>query len=126
MSLAVKENLERYKKSKDAPAIIHFANNPKPGGEPTVPWASEWWAVAKSGLYYEELLVRLINFKVQTFQSGGAPDNRSGARRLADKILPSGSKRRSLMKKLVPKGSLRWRFCKQVYYIFRPKYRPKK
>lgn len=43
-------------------------------------------------------------------------DNRSGVRKLADKLLPKGSRRRNLAKKILPKGSKRWEFCKMVYY----------
>lgn len=54
-------------------------------------------------------------------QAGNQPapvyaDNRSGARKFADKLLPKGSRRRNLAKKILPKGSKRWSFCKKVYY----------
>lgn len=51
-------------------------------------------------------------------------DNRSFARKLADILLPHGTQRRVFAKKILPKGSLRWKFCKQIYYIFAPQYRP--
>ena len=53
-------------------------------------------------------------------------DTRTGARKLAAKMLPKGTRRREFAKLLLPKGSLRWRFCKQIYYIFKPQYRPQK
>lgn len=46
-------------------------------------------------------------------------DSRSGARKLADKLLPKGSHRREFAKIILPKGSRRWNFCKKIYRIFR-------
>lgn len=128
--LAAKDSLFAYKESADSPSIIHFANDPKPWGNPSLPMADSWWSIAKNGPYYEELLIRLINFQINAVVPSGARilpiDARSGARKFADKILPPGSQRREFAKKLLPKGSLRWRFCKQIYYIFKPQYRPPK
>ena len=126
MDLASVKDLDAYKKSKNSPSIIHFANNPKPWGNPSIPNGSEWWSIARSGLYYEELLIRLTNFQIQTFHPVISCDNRSGARRLADKLMPPGTSRREIAKWFLPKGSLRWRLCKQIYYIFKPQYRPPK
>lgn len=53
-------------------------------------------------------------------------DNRTSARKIADLILPKGTRRREFLKKILPKGSLRWKFCKQVYFVFAPQYRPSK
>ena len=65
----------------------------------------------------------MITNQVETFPYF---DTRSGARKLADKLLPKGSKRREFAKLILPKGSRRWNFCKQIYFLIRPKYRPKK
>lgn len=89
-----------------------------------------FWSLAKDTPFRDQILYQSyslygqaiadIQFKLGVF------DTRSGARKLADKVLPKGSKRRELAKILLPKGSLRWRFCKQIYYILRPQYRPAK
>ena len=114
--------------------ILHYANNPKPWDAPLVRYGEVWWSLARRTPYYEEVLRRMM-FKgldnmghaVYDLQCRhGIFDNRSGARKFADKLLPPGTRRREFAKLLLPKGSLRWRFCKQIYYIFRPKYRPKK
>ena len=126
INLASKKDLEAYKAAQSNAAIFHFANNPKPWNVLTVPGGSNWWVTARAGLYYEELLIRLMDYHVQSFQSIMPIDNRSSARRLADKIMPVGTRRRKFAKWILPKGSLRWKICKQIYYIFEPKYRPKK
>lgn len=51
------------------------------------------------------------------------PDNRTGARKVADFFFPKGTKRRELLKKILPKGSKRWAVLKQIYYVFSPKHR---
>ena len=124
ISLASKKDLDAYKKDQNNAAIIHFANNPKPWGNPSIPHGDDWWTIARFGLYYEELLIRLMNFQIQNFHPEMPYDNRSSARRLADKIMPVGTRRRKFAKWILPKGSLRWKICKQIYYIFEPKYRP--
>lgn len=73
------------------------------------------------------MLSRLIDERISlALTCNNVSDRRSGARKLADKLLPPGTRRRKFAKLLLPKGSLRWGFCKQIYYIFRPKYRPAK
>lgn len=86
-----------------------------------------FWRYARETPFYEELLLSLIpNWGPSIFDLQwrmGIFDTRSGARKLADNILPPGTKRRAVAKWFLPKGSLRWRFCKQIYYVFRPQYR---
>ncbi len=113
--------------------IIHFAAQPKPWFAPEILNANEYWDLARKTPFYESLISRMIDAKASFFMSSFNPsstqgylDCRSGARKVADKLLPKGSRRREFVKILLPKGSLRWRFCKQVYYIFKPEYRPKK
>lgn len=127
ISLAPAEVVKEYKNSGSSPAIIHFANTPKPWGNPSLPMADLWWLVARKSLYYEELLIRLMNFHINAAMTPVRQwENRSAVRRVADKFLPPDTRRREFVKLLLPKGSLRWRFCKQIYYIFCPKYRPTK
>lgn len=89
-----------------------------------------FWRYARLTPFYEQLIIQSIPnfgsaiFEIQTKM--GLYDKRSGARKLADKLLPKGSKRREFAKLILPKGSRRWNFCKQIYFLIRPKYRPKK
>lgn len=120
-----------YFEAKKNPGIIHYASENKPWSDPTLEFAYEFWKCAKETPFYETILMRMLKTQIGTqvvVQSAPAmmPDNRTGARKIADVLLPPGSKRRKVAKFIVPKGSLRWRFCKQIYYIFKPEYRPQK
>lgn len=53
-------------------------------------------------------------------------DNRTGARKIADKLMPPNTLRRQLAKFLVPRDSPQWKLFKQIYFLIRPEYRPKK
>lgn len=120
--------------TKDHVYLIHYANIPKPWENPGILYADEFWSVARKTTYYEELIARLIDNRTLDIRGAtfdlqnrlGIFDTRSKIRRFADKLLPLNSHRRQFAKCLVPKGSLRWRACKQIYYIFKPQYRPAK
>ena len=123
-----------YKEAGKNPYLIHYAGVPKPWNEPEVLLANEFWSTARRTPVYELLLGRMMNAKVGQLHPAvydlqiraGVFDNRTGIRKVADKLLPYGSHRRKFAKLLLPRDSLRWRFCKQILYIFRPNYRPKK
>ena len=123
-----------YKEAGEKPYLIHYAGVPKPWNEPEVLLADEFWSTAKRTPVYEILLSRMMNAKIGQLHSAvydlqiraGVFDNRTGARKVADFFFPKGTKRRDLLKKILPKGSRRWKFCKQIYYFFRPQYRPQK
>lgn len=113
------------------PNLVHFVAYPKPWLDPTIEYGQEFWLVARRTPYYETLLFMLMESRygspIYNIQNQfGYFDTRSGARKLADKLLPKGSKRREFAKLILPKGSRRWNFCKQIYFLIRPKYRPKK
>lgn len=123
-----------YKEAGKNPYLIHYAGVPKPWNEPEVLLANEFWSTARRTPVYELLLGRMMDTKVGQLHPAvydlqiraGVFDNRTGIRKVADKLLPYGSRRRKFAKMLLPRDSLRWRFCKQILYIFRPNYRPKK
>lgn len=114
-----------YNKSHRAPYIVHYAGNFMPCRVPTVDLYWHFWKYARNTPFYELLIYRMIENNQVCWGPAAVPipDQRSGARKFADKILPHGSRRREFAKKILPKGSLRWRFCKQLYYIFAPQYR---
>ena len=133
LSYAPASGQEIFQKARKKPYIIHYANVVKPWENPEVEFGDDFWYIAKHTPFYEMLLVRMQDEKNRLIQTAvyhvqnrlGFYDTRSGARKLADKLLPKGTHRREFAKALLPKDSLRWRFCKQIYYIIRPKYRPK-
>ena len=116
---------KNYIKALAAPKIIHYAGRVLPCFVPDVDLAFIFWKYARKTPYYEMILAAMSSNQIGA-KFNLLADPRSGARKLADKLLPPGTRRRKFAKMLLPKGSLRWRFCKQIYYIFRPKYRPKK
>ena len=123
-----------YYSAHEFPKIIHWAAQPKPWMEPEIDYAQEWWKIARQTDFYEIIISKTISNKIGALPPAvydlqkrlGILDTRSGARKLADKLLPKGSKRREFAKLILPKGSRRWNFCKQIYFLIRPKYRPKK
>lgn len=123
-----------YKEAGENPYLIHYAGVPKPWNEPEVLLAYEFWNTAKCTPVYEILLGRMMNAKIGQLHPAvydlqiraGVFDNRTGARKVVDKLMPPNSLRRKIAKFLVPRNSPQWKLCKQIYYIFRPEYRPKK
>ncbi|MTK10643.1 MAG: glycosyltransferase family 8 protein, partial [Clostridiaceae bacterium] len=118
---------DEYKKCLN-PVCIHYAGAEKPWNNAEIEFAEEFWSVAKRTPVYEILISRMIDKKLSIIATknfttpSGIIDNRSGARKLADKVLPKGTMRREFTKKLLPKGSLRWKILKKVYLFLRPKY----
>lgn len=134
LELAPKFEYDKWKKASENPYIYHYITGMKPWRYPNLKYAEEWWKVARTTDLYELILVSLRTDSIPVLEraifdlqcASGFFDTRSGARKLADRLMPPGSRRRKAAKFLLPKGSLRWRFCKQIYYIFRPQYRPAK
>lgn len=115
-----------YFESQKAPYIIHYASENKPWFNPELEFADDFWKLARQTDFYELILSRMIDKKLSSVTLASivdTVDNRSGARKIADVLLPHGSLRRTLVKRILPKGSLMWRFFKEIYYIFQPKYR---
>ena len=106
------------KKAAKEPKLIHYQFFPKPWHSPFVANASIFWSVARRTAVYEQLLTEVAAATAGGGDSASAP--REGlAIRMANKLLPLGSRRRQLAKKIVPKGSARWNFLKKVYHIFK-------
>lgn len=123
-----------YLEARNHPKMLHYAAHPKPWWTGTGDFAMDFWLFARTSPYYEYLLAKIVNYayndkikeKVVYIQSTPAPDNGTGARKVADKLLPPNSLRRKIAKKLCPRDSLQWKFFKWIYLLIRPEYRPKK
>lgn len=115
-----------YKKALENPKAIHYAGRFIPCFVPTVDLATYFWKYARLTPYYELILSAMCSNQIQVFHNTLPVDNRTGARKVADKLMPPNSLRRKIAKFLVPRDSLQWKLLKQIYYIFRPNYRPKK
>lgn len=67
------ENMSKYIRRKylavKRPKIIHFADRGKPWFDPTEDYATDWWEIAKTTTYYEEILKRMcenaVNPKIE-------------------------------------------------------------
>lgn len=96
------------------PFVVHFAGPEKPWSNPEVSKTEHFWRYARSTPYYEVILERMF----KAAQLPPLPDpNRSTVRKMADVILPSGTRRREFVKKLLPaKGSAGWNKLKKIFY----------
>lgn len=108
---------QTYLESRKNPYIIHYAGPEKPWNNPQSDFAEVYWKYARQTPFYEVTLYRMMCSIVPTGYTVHAVDNRSGARKLADKLLPKGTRRRNLAKKILPKGSRRWNFLKKIYWM---------
>lgn len=125
---------DEYNQAKKSPNLLHYANVPKPWDEPNSKYAERFWEVARRTQFYEIILSRLIDRKIGGLHSAvydlqvreGLFDNRTGVRKIADKLMPPNSLRRKIAKFIVPRNSPQWKLLKQIYYVFRPSYRPKR
>lgn len=113
----------KYKEELENVCLLHFASVPKPWDDPSILYGFEFWKVARETEFYEIIVYRMAGMREKCMTLS---DNRSGVRKLADKLLPPGTRRRNFAKFLLPKDSLRWRLCKRIYYILSPKVRPSK
>ena len=123
-------SLKKYKKAGEDPYLVHYAGVPKPWTNPEVLMGDIWWGVARKTPMYELFISRMIspcyNGIHEIQHRLGYYDPRTPIRKFADKIMPEGTKRRKFARFLIPRDSLRWKLCKQILYIFVPKYRPVK
>lgn len=120
-----------FLKAIEKPHLVHFVSYPKPWIDPRIEYGLQFWSTARRTPFYEIIWFNMVEGRYggniyDLQQRMGIFDTRTGARKLADRLFPLSSRRRNFVKALIPKGSLRWKFCKQVYYIFRPQYRPVK
>ena len=134
LEFAPAESYKKYKEAGKDPYLVHYAGVPKPWNEPEVLNAHAFWEVAQRTPVYEILLSRMMNAKIGNLHPAvydlqirnGVFDNRTGARKIADKLMPHNTLRRKFAKFLVPRDSPQWKLFKQMYFLIRPEYRPKK
>lgn len=112
---APEDSVKVWRKSLCAPYLIHYAAVPKPWDFPMVGWGERWWFYARQSIYYEEIIRRMC---ITACRDSDPDTGKSWIRRLADKVLPLGSRRRSFAKILLPRGSGRWNFCKRIQCLF--------
>lgn len=111
------------------PYAVHFAGDFLPFKAPTVEFYWLFWKYARHTPYYEILLDRMINLKVQAQilpppAAAPLPDTRSPAKKALDQKYPLGSKKRMRLERFCPYGTRRWRMAKKMWYFFHPSQKP--
>lgn len=108
---------QKYQGSKKNPYIIHHAGIVKPWYSPEIEFGEAYWEYERKTPFYEITLWRIFNRDKESEHA--IADNRSAARKFADRFLPKGTFRRRIAKKILPKGSRRLQFCKKIYDFMR-------
>lgn len=117
--------VEEYEDAVDHIKIMHYFGGIKPWSVPHIEYGDWFWTTAKETIYYEIIIQRMVNVQIsnnthQLFScatTGQEQQYVSGARRVANKLLPIGSRRREILKFFIPKGSKLWNFLKRIYYL---------
>lgn len=102
-----------YKKALQEPKAIHYAGRVLPCFVPQVDLADFFWHYARSSPYYELIISAMITNQIWD-RHNLTFDPRSKFRKFADRLFPSGTKRRKFIKWLIPRNSLRWRILKKI------------
>lgn len=106
-------NMNPYGSNK--PYIIHYASQPKPWNDPNVKYSEFWWKYAVNTEFLPLISFRMSEGAFNATLMGG---RLSFARRVADKLLPKGSRRREALKRIMPRGSKQFEFLKRMYHKF--------
>lgn len=111
-----------YTKARNNPYILHFAAHPKPWWVGKGDYSERFWYYARRSPFYEEIIALMINqlscTDMSTSYSSSTVGHISNARKLADIVIPKGSKFRAVLKKIMPKNSPIYNFFKYIYYAF--------
>ena len=113
-----------YEEAWDDPYFVHYAGVPKPWINPSVEKANLWWNYAKRSPFYELFIQRIIEpaysgiYEIKS--KLGYEDSRPWIRRVADKLFPLNSRRRSIARKKLPMNSKQWIFFRKLYYTIVP------
>ena len=121
VKLAPLTQAQEYYLARQDPKIIHFAAHPKPWWTGSGDYCVSFWKIARMSPYYESLLAEMIRETAKNYVGGNIPvptdipPYKSFPRKVADVILPKGTRRRRIAKKILPKDSRRWNFFRSLY-----------
>lgn len=107
---------KNYFEAKKNPHLYHYASSPKPWQIPDMLHDNIWWDYARETIFYERIVWNMIQATSAGVMLGTL--RHSFARRVADKLLPKGTKRREVLKKVMPRGSKQFEFLKRMYHKF--------
>lgn len=92
---------EQYMESRNHPYIIHYAGIQKPWKKASEDYGWQFWKIARTTPYYEQILERLYlnagsNKKMQVFR----PNDSGFTKKMGYYVFPIGTRRRELIKKI--------------------------
>lgn len=90
-----------HDKAEESIKIIHYAAPEKPWDYPENPYALYFWECARRTPYYSCLLYRMAGNQQKRLSMKLTKLPEPETRKLADKVLPKGTKRREFVKKLL-------------------------
>ena len=99
MKMAPKDLYEEYTAARKAPYIVHFAGYQKPWDVVNCDMAEYFWKYVRHSLYYPEILIN-IRTTVNTTSNEGTIYDNGQLRKIANRILPIGTRRREVVKKV--------------------------
>ena len=99
MKMAPKALYEEYISARKAPYIVHFAGYQKPWDVVNCDMAEYFWKYARHSLYHPEILIN-IRTTVNTTSNEGTIYDNGQLRKIANRILPIGTRRREVVKKV--------------------------
>lgn len=94
---APKRLYDAYIKAHAQPKIIHYAGPDKPWNDPGCDYADIFWQYARESGYYEIILQRMLD------KGNGGSKTKAVIKKVAKRILPSGTKRRLFAERLYHK-----------------------
>lgn len=115
ISFAPIDDYLNYQEARKNPKVIHYAAHPKPWWCNNADFGIDFWEIARQSPFYENLLGQLAWFQANNVIHGNII-RESFPRRVANVLLPRGSKRRNFVKKIIVKDSLIWNISKKLYY----------
>lgn len=102
MKMAQRDLYNEYMQARKEPYIIHFAGYQKPWDTVDCDLADYFWKYASLSPYYPRVL-KSWNRCLETEVESPKYDDNSGIRKVANKLLPYGSRRREFVKSIVNK-----------------------
>lgn len=101
MKMAPRMLYGEYMEARKKPYMIHFAGYQKPWDVVDCDFANYFWKYAKMSPYYPRLLRKTLRcLSEETQQTQLVFENDPGIRKVANKLLPYGSRRREAVKKV--------------------------
>lgn len=100
LKMAPRDLYEEYVAARKHPYVIHFAGYQKPWDVVDCDFAEYFWKYAKNSAYFSVILLRCTKTLEDITKLKKTWKNNSTLRKVANLLLPYGSRRRELVKKI--------------------------